>query len=605
MPDQKTLEILLRIRDMASKELEKFQKTTKETGKTVTDNFKDGEASVKSFISSMFGIPLTLAGIAAALKFVVLDTYKWSQELEKTAFRLGATTEQVQAFQYAAKLTNTDMGAFTSIVRYLADKIDDINKKVPGATDSFEEFNVPIRKIIESGGTSVDVFYAVSEAIQEMDDSNKRNIASLRMLGRQSSEVMPMLNMDLQKLQETMRKENLLVSPEQTGKMVEQASWLSKLWADFGIDIKKTWADITTGIAPNINEIEVRQVSLLHGAERYIQRVKEEKNAVLDAIPPFIIYAEIKRDLADITDKNTGNIRRQIEEMYNYKRTIELSDDANKEFTKTVNKLMTQFQEMQLARQYQNDYADAVYRSGGNAKVLTEELTILSEKYKDNTALQAQINLKIDESIRQSRTFKEAWGSAMKYATDSSINWQKTLIATVDNARTAISGMMYETILRTDDARKAYQNFFKSMLKMITDFMAKKAIADFLVMFGAGALGGGGGGGGGTEIIPYKGLHYEKGGIISAFQGGGITSGPSLALVGEGMQREAVVPLPDNRSIPVKFSDGGGRAVNVTFNILANDTAGFDSLLAKRKSLITGMIVEAMQSNRDFRHSMS
>jgi len=54
---------------------------------------------------------------------------------------------------------------------------------------------------------------------------------------------------------------------------------------------------------------------------------------------------------------------------------------------------------------------------------------------------------------------------------------------------------------------------------------------------------------------------YANGGIVPggfrAFANGGVVSGPTLGLVGEGKYNEAVVPLPDGRSIPVQL---GGRS---------------------------------------------
>jgi hypothetical protein len=50
-----------------------------------------------------------------------------------------------------------------------------------------------------------------------------------------------------------------------------------------------------------------------------------------------------------------------------------------------------------------------------------------------------------------------------------------------------------------------------------------------------------------------------KGGIVSGlvrgYAKGAITTGPELAMIGEGTKREAIVPLPDNRSIPVTFTN--------------------------------------------------
>src|SRR5262249_37533957 len=46
-----------------------------------------------------------------------------------------------------------------------------------------------------------------------------------------------------------------------------------------------------------------------------------------------------------------------------------------------------------------------------------------------------------------------------------------------------------------------------------------------------------------------------------AFASGGVVRQPSFAVIGENQGRhEAVVPLPDNRSIPVSFTNGGQRS---------------------------------------------
>jgi tape measure domain-containing protein len=65
---------------------------------------------------------------------------------------------------------------------------------------------------------------------------------------------------------------------------------------------------------------------------------------------------------------------------------------------------------------------------------------------------------------------------------------------------------------------------------------------------------------------------FADGGIIpgGAFGSGGITSGSQLALIGEGRYNEAVVPLPDGRSIPVKMNDLAGKFGNTNVSITFN-----------------------------------
>jgi tape measure domain-containing protein len=69
------------------------------------------------------------------------------------------------------------------------------------------------------------------------------------------------------------------------------------------------------------------------------------------------------------------------------------------------------------------------------------------------------------------------------------------------------------------------------------------AIGGFTKLAGAN----GGVAGGGWKPFP-----------VSAFANGGMVKGPTLGLVGEGKYNEAIVPLPDGRSIPVQMRGAGG-----------------------------------------------
>ena len=75
--------------------------------------------------------------------------------------------------------------------------------------------------------------------------------------------------------------------------------------------------------------------------------------------------------------------------------------------------------------------------------------------------------------------------------------------------------------------------------------------------FGGGALGGGFGGAMQMPLLAANGAVWQGG--FQAFADGGMVTGPTLGLVGEGKYNEAIVPLPDGRSIPVQLQDGSIR----------------------------------------------
>ena len=69
-------------------------------------------------------------------------------------------------------------------------------------------------------------------------------------------------------------------------------------------------------------------------------------------------------------------------------------------------------------------------------------------------------------------------------------------------------------------------------------------------------------------------LKFANGGIapggFTAFANGGMVTGPTMGLVGEGRYNEAIVPLPDGKSIPVQLAggDGGNQIIsNITVNV--------------------------------------
>ena len=114
---------------------------------------------------------------------------------------------------------------------------------------------------------------------------------------------------------------------------------------------------------------------------------------------------------------------------------------------------------------------------------------------------------------------------------------------------------------------KSLDDIIQGIVKDITRIAVRKGITEPLIGAVTGAIGGGGGGGFDfTEFI--KGLGFEKGGIVRGLQPfavGGIVSKPTPALVGEGSTAEAIVPLPDGRSIPAKIT--GMQPAQVSVNV--------------------------------------
>lgn len=151
-------------------------------------------------------------------------------------------------------------------------------------------------------------------------------------------------------------------------------------------------------------------------------------------------------------------------------------------------------------------------------------------------------------------------------------------------------------ITGTATAKEVFASFLQSVGQALSQ-AASQMIATYIAigiakMF-AGLGGGGGGGdygsgkvatnafqstdalglsnslsGGGSAFGASAGTFSNANFGIGAFANGGVVTGPTLSLIGEGKYNEAVVPLPDGRSIPVQL---GGRSAR---DLMGNGAPG-------------------------------
>ncbi len=159
-------------------------------------------------------------------------------------------------------------------------------------------------------------------------------------------------------------------------------------------------------------------------------------------------------------------------------------------------------------------------------------------------------------------------------------------------------------------AAEAFKDFAAKFLidigRMIIQTLVFNAIS---AAFGGFGFANGGTVEGGTgELTPLANGGVVSGGLGRALpmkgyaNGGPIVDKPHVALIGEGKYNEAVVPLPDGRSIPVEMQGGGG--ANVTVEINAVDARSVDMLFRERKDTLTDIIRQAISQSRQFRSAV-
>jgi len=150
----------------------------------------------------------------------------------------------------------------------------------------------------------------------------------------------------------------------------------------------------------------------------------------------------------------------------------------------------------------------------------------------------------------------------------------------VQGVRDEFAGLFSTMINGSASAQESLKQSFANIGKSFAD-MAGRMIAQWLFMKAIGLVGNLFGGGtpatdpGFVQNQNQISQYMANGGVLTggfqAFANGGVVNGPTLGLVGEGRYNEAIVPLPDGKSIPVEL---GGDAKNIVSNITVNVSNG-------------------------------
>lgn len=158
-------------------------------------------------------------------------------------------------------------------------------------------------------------------------------------------------------------------------------------------------------------------------------------------------------------------------------------------------------------------------------------------------------------------------------------------------------------------AASASSRALSAAMVSATTAIASSASALSGTAIAGGVLSGIGGAAGGLSASWMGSSASAAGGLsaswLPAFASGGLVTSPMLAMVGEGGMSEAIVPLPDGRSIPVTLS-GSGAGVSVTVNVVNNAGVGVET---QRRETDDGTVIDiildaANRNRRGFRQGM-
>ena len=294
---------------------------------------------------------------------------------------------------------------------------------------------------------------------------------------------------------------------------------------------------------------------------------------------------ELKGTSKEIIDMEVQKYKAVKENAYNLQTLNEKIAKNNEELTKLKGKKITTPEEEEQIKSLTNQIEAYKLAIAG----IPEQQRLFNEQLERTAALAVESPM-----VKLAKQVNEAKRELMEMSSASSM-----AIGGAKSIGEAFGNSFKDMISGSKTVKESFASLFQSVgdyfldmgSRIISKWIEMQAIQGLMSIFSMFAPGAAPGVTPGAAPVPSNlqpGADFGIPGVIStgmvtaangavwqggftAFAAGGIVQGPTLGLVGEGKYNEAIIPLPDGKSVPVDLggmSDGLGN--NITSNIVVN-----------------------------------
>lgn len=576
--------------------------------------------SARQFVVGFLG---TLS--AQALVSFAQHVVETAGGMGELAEQLGISTDALQAYTYAASQSGLSAEQMQAAFIRLNDTIGNATRGTKEAVDSFARLGV---RILDAGGqvrSTEAVLDDIAEGLSKIEDPARRAAAANDLFGRAGARLLPLLSggaAGLTRFREEARQAGAIIDPA----MIARADALADAWAALKLEI----AAIATGPAVAFFELLRDTLQLMRqaasvpfdlgqraGAALRRSTMSAEEIQALDdeerirrenanwrdpdwlgrdprgpgaRNPAVVSRGDAQKDANAIRDMQ-DQLQRVNQEFLGYNRSAAIGEALSR---LSASATARQREQMQGLAEDIFDTTEARRRLDDeerDGQQIWEQTRTASENLRDRLA---DLNYLYQQGAITADEYGRATRDAYLKGTE--------LGQAVDTLGDSFSSAFEAAIVKGESLRNVLGNLLADVGRLLVRMAVLEPLKQAISQ-GIGSLFGGGGGassgGGGYSASAWGNVLSPRGPI--ALAGGGVVSGPHVALIGEGMYNEAVVPLPDGRRIPVDMRGGGRGGTTQVINI---DARGADPgveirlrALIERSSETT--LARAAQLNRD------
>lgn len=332
--------------------------------------------------------------------------------------------------------------------------------------------------------------------------------------------------------------------------------WLNTSWAwnavkDYSDKVRKSFKELQgsadTALAKVTDEFQKQSNDLKKRADEILWSIRSLSQ-------DFVEKTKSDEQWLAKTFVQAKEKQKQMEQdLVQKKKDLRVEDDADRR-----TKLQKEIMDLQANIQQQKE----VWRNSKDMRVRLANQIAEVERRNDMTKLEREIeDFKRREEMRKQEFKKKAINLAKEFVAVK--KQQEKIQQKHEYAQAKIQSYMKVTTEKHKNAMQQQKVVTKNAAdSMVSDFgRVKKSIEDAISsMQSLNSM----------WWASYGISGYANGGVVEwgfkAFASWGVVNKPTLGLVGEGKDNEAVVPLPDGNRIPVEMKWWGGNVLNINLN---------------------------------------
>lgn len=232
-----TLEITLKFKDDGSIIVDQAKKKFDDLDKTVKDSKGSLDVLHNNWVAITAKIGIATAAFYGA-KRIIFDTAKeiasQANDIERQANVLGISTDQLQKWQYAAKMSDVNAQELAMGVKLLSRNMEEAAISSGASANYFSAMNIAIKDVRGNLRPLDDVIGEIMNKFASWEDGPRKIAIAMQLFGRSGETLIPLLNKGSKGFEEfaqEAKKLGIILSPELVQKGSQAEDIFKKLEA--------------------------------------------------------------------------------------------------------------------------------------------------------------------------------------------------------------------------------------------------------------------------------------------------------------------------------------------------------------------------------------